>query len=145
MAALTGDRKTTMRAGGYSRTTTAKMAGATTIYKGAIVAKNAAGYVLPAADVAGQTVIGVAAETVINAGANGAAEINVITGVFKFNSLGADPVVQADMHGIVRVADDNTVRNAGGTADIIAGICEGIDPDGVWVYIDAVTNVALAT
>lgn len=146
MAALTTDRKIEIRAGGTTRTMIAKLAAATTIYKGALVAKNASGYVVPASDALGLAVIGFAAETVVNAGAAGAAEITIITGVVaKLNSLVADPVVQADMHAIVRVADDNTVRNAGGVADIIAGICEGIDTDGVWVYVDAATNIALAT
>lgn len=145
MAALTADRATRTRAT-QRRTIVGKLAAATTIYKGSIVAKNAAGYVLPASDTAGLTVIGVALATVANAGAAGAAEIAIDTGAdFKFNNFGADPVVQADWGGIVRVADDNTVRNAGGTADIIAGICALIESDGVWVFIDAATNVALAT
>lgn len=135
MTALAADFGRKMRAGGYSRTIIAKLAAATTIFKGSLVAVNAAGYVVPASDTAGLTVIGVAQAQVVNAGAAGAAEVAVVTGVFKFANLGADPVVQADMHKAVRVADDNTVRNAGGAADIIAGICELIEPDGVWVYV----------
>lgn len=144
--ALAAEVQRQSRANGLQRTIKASVKAATKIYKGALVAKNAAGYVLPAADVAGQTVIGVAMETVDNTGgADGALTIRVTTGVFKFTNYGADPCVQADMHGIVRVQDDTTVRNAGGTADIIAGILEQIDSDGVWVHVDASINVALAT
>ncbi len=137
MAALTADRKTLMRAGGYSRTIIGKVAAATTIYKGALVAKNAAGFVVPAADAAGLIVIGKAESQVVNAGAAGAAEIAIITGVFKIDSYGTDPVVQASMHAPVKIFDDHTVRAANGTNNILAGILEYIEPDGsgVWVYV----------
>lgn len=143
---MTGERTTRKKAGCYSRTVIGKLAAATTIYKGALVAKNAAGYCVPAADTAGLVVVGVAMQTVVNPGAAGALEINIdVGGVYKFFNLAADPVVQADMHGIVRVGDDQSVRNAGGTADIIAGVCELIEPDGVWVHVDGSINLALAS
>lgn len=134
MAALAADRITKMRAGGYSRTIIAKVAAATTIYKGALVAKNAAGHAVPASDAAALVVIGVAQSQVVNAGAAGAAEIACVTGVFKLLNSGANPVVQADMHGLVYVADDQTVRTGGGKA--VAGVLELIESDGAWVMVE---------
>lgn len=143
MAALTGDRATRTRAQ-HRRTIVAKLAAATTIFKGGMVARNAAGFVVPASDTAGLTVLGIALSTVVNAGAAGAVEIAIDTGAdFKFLN-GTDPVVQADLNGRVYVQDDQTVRNAGGTADIVAGVAVLIEPDGVWVHIDAADNLALA-
>ncbi|MBA2718924.1 MAG: hypothetical protein H0U52_06755 [Chloroflexi bacterium] len=139
MAALAADRNFKLRAGGYSRTIVAKLAAATKIYRGALVGKNAAGFVVPASDTAGLKIIGIADEQVDNtAGAAGDKEIRLTTGVAKFLNFGADPVVQADMHGFCVVADDNTVRNAGAVNDIRAGIVELIESDGVWVYVDPI-------
>lgn len=147
MAALTADRITRKRAGGYSRTVIGKVAAATKIYLGSMVCKNAAGFIVAGVNTAGFTVVGVALEQVDNlAGANGAKEIAIDTnGVFKFANDGADPVVQADMHGVVWLSDDQTVRNADAAAVVRAGVCEQIDSDGVWVHIDVSTNIALAT
>ena len=132
--AATADRNTKIRAGGHSRTIICKVAATTTIYNGTMVAKNAAGYVVPASNAAAQFVIGKADKQVVNAGAAGAAEIPVITCVAKFaNSAGA-PVVQANMHGPVFVEDDQTVT-ATATNSCKAGICDGIDADGVWIMM----------
>lgn len=51
---------------------------ATTIYKGGLVAVDATGYAVPAADAAGAVVVGVATETVVNAGASGAKLVEVL-------------------------------------------------------------------
>ncbi|MDQ3295081.1 MAG: hypothetical protein M3619_00665 [Myxococcota bacterium] len=138
MAALTADKSVAlnkMRAGGYSRTIIGKLAAATTIYKGALCAVNAAGYIVPAADAAGLVVVGIAQSQVVNAGAAGAAEIAMVTGVFKFANLAAALVAQANMHRVVYVADDQTVRGTASATPIIAGVCELIESDGIWVYV----------
>lgn len=138
MTALAADKTSAlnrMRAGGYTRTIIGKLAAATTIYKGALCAVNAAGYIVPASDTAGLVVVGIAQSQVVNAGAAGAAEIAMVTGVWKFANHGAALVAQANMHRVVYVQDDQTVRGTGGTNSIIAGVCELIETDGVWVYV----------
>lgn len=134
MAALTADRKTRMRAGGYTRTIIGKLAAATTIYKGAMCAKNAAGYIVPASDSAAIKIVGVAQSTVANAGAAGAAEVAMVTGVFEYDNDGVSPVVQADMHGPCYVSDDHTVRTAGGKC--FAGLVDEIKNGKVWLKIE---------
>lgn len=136
MAALAADKTNNrMRAGGYTRTIIGKVAAATTIFKGALCATNAAGYIVPAADAAGLVVVGVAQHQIVNAGAAGAAEITMVTGVFKFANLAAALVAQAHMHRLIYVADDQTVRGTASATPILAGVCELIESDGVWVYV----------
>lgn len=136
MAALTSDRlDKRMRAGGYSRTIVGKLDAATKIYNGAITATNAAGYHVNASNVAGLVVSGVAEAQVDNTtGVAGDKEIAVITGVFRLLNDAINPVVQADMGKICFVADNQTVRTAGGAC--AAGIVELIEPGFVWVRID---------
>jgi hypothetical protein len=135
MAALAANRATPVRGPeGRILRTRFPVKGATTIYKGSIVAINA-GYLAPAADAAGLIVVGVAQEKVVNAGADGAAFCYVDCGaVFRFASTG---VVAADVGKIAYVADDQTVQDATGTNSIIAGrIMELETTDVVWVRIE---------
>lgn len=112
-----------------------KLAASTTIYGGTMVALNAAGYAIPAADTASTKVVGVADETVKNESATaGAANVRVKRGVFKFKNASANPVVQATLHSNALVVDNQTV-GADTTNDIVAGRVEALDPDGVWVRI----------
>ncbi|MCA9678949.1 MAG: hypothetical protein KC464_28220 [Myxococcales bacterium] len=134
MAALTADRITKSRATG--RSFTGDVAAATTIYLGSLVAKNAAGYIVPAADTAGLVVVGVAMAAVDNsAGGNGDLTVTIMTGVFRLeNAAGA--IVQASKHGLCYVADDQSVSTAAAmTNDVVAGIVDAIDTDGVWVAV----------
>jgi hypothetical protein len=139
MTALAADQSTALnriRANGGTRIVIGKLAAATTVYKGALCAKNAAGYIVPAADAAGLVVVGIAQSQVVNAGVAGAAEIALLTDVTKkFANHGAALVAQANMHGPVYVQDDQTVRGTGGTNTILAGVCDQIDSDGVWVRV----------
>ena len=89
-------------------------------WKGGMVMLNTSGYATPAADAtAGRGVIGVAARTRAapsNAGDN---DIEVLTGVFKFN---ATSITQAMVGRVMYVVDDNTVDEDPGTYGIKAGI-----------------------
>lgn len=146
MAALTAEAQRQSKANALQRTLVGKIAANVKCFKGGLAAKNAAGYVLPASDTAGLVVIGVFMETIDNTGgANAAYTIRITTGVFKFFNLVARPVVQANQFGLVRVGDDTSVATTGGVADIIAGFCDQIDSDGVWVHVDGSINVALAS
>lgn len=133
MAALTQDRKHLARWVG--RTIVNGVAATTVIYAGSLVAKNAAGYLVPAADTAGLVVVGLALESVDNsAGANGAKTCQVQVGVFKFKNGGTANVDQATVHGLCYAADDQTVGKTT-TNSIKAGVVEALDSDGVWVYV----------
>lgn len=136
MAALTGDQNIPMRA--PEREVILKVAAATTIYAGALVAVNATGHAVPAADAAGLTVMGRASCMVDNtAGADGDEVIEVLKAVFKYKTDVAGACDLADVGQDVFVLDDNTVvKAAGAPAGIVAGKCDEIDDDGdVWVAI----------
>jgi hypothetical protein len=128
MAALTKDRDSEAKYRG--RSINVKLAAATTIFAGAGVAVNAAGFALPASDTAGLRTIGVAEEKGDNAaGAAGDVEIRVRKGVFEFNQ-GATPVAQAQVGRAVMWADDNSVTTAAvAVNDIIAGTLDSLDKE----------------
>lgn len=130
MAALTTGRNTNWQDGDI---VSVPVAAATTIYAGALVAVNAAGDALPAADAAGLKVIGRAEEGVVNAGAAGAVSILVRRGcsLWLNNDGAGTPVTKAMLHGLasIYVLDDNTVSGATGTNSIVAG--RGIALDSV--------------
>ena len=116
MAALTKDRDTLRKDGGLRGY---PVKGSTTIFKGSIVAVDDNGWALPAADAAAQRVIGVAAEKVINSGADGAKKIRVESGKdFLFN---ATSITQAMLGDRMHVVDDNTFDDAVGTNTIPCG------------------------
>jgi hypothetical protein len=135
MAALTRDRNTVSAWRG--RGVPLKVKAGAVIYKGAVVATDATGFAVPAGDVAGHRVVGVARDTVNNVGqADGAQLVNADKGVFLLNNNGANPVVQATVGGTCLVVDDNTVRASGGTNAVVAGVVDFIDPNGqVGVFI----------
>jgi hypothetical protein len=138
MAASVVDRPVQRRANGISRTFgICKIAAATKILKGTLVAKNLTGFLVAAANTAGLKVVGVALATVDNtAGADGALSVGVETGVFKFLNDGVAPCVQADVFGTVFASDNQTIRTRAGSLGVAAGLLEQIDADGVWIKIE---------
>jgi hypothetical protein len=134
MAALAADRVT--RSKSIGRGFTGDVAATKIIYKGALVAKNATGYIVPAADTAGLVVVGVAMAYVDNsAGADGAKKVNIQTGVFEFDNEGG-AIVQASKHALCYVAFDNSVTTAAVAAnDIKAGTVDDFTTTKVWVRI----------
>jgi hypothetical protein len=110
------------------------VAASTIIYAGTLVAINAAGNAVPAADTAGLKVDGVAEEQVDNSdGSAGDLRINVARGVRRFANSSGNAVTVAEQNKIVYVEDDGTVNKDGGTNHIPAGLCLEVDDDGVWV------------
>lgn len=96
-----------------------KVAAATKIYKGAMVAVNADGYAVPAADAAGLKFVGYAYEPADNsAGAAGDAVLRV----WKDGSFLAakSDAGQSDIGNDVYIVDDNTVA-ASTTYGVLAG------------------------
>lgn len=114
------------------------VAASTKIEAGKMVSVGADGYAIEAADAASTIVIGVADETVDNsAGADGALSVRVRRGkVFKLKNSATNPAVQASVGSDIYVEDDETVAVAAGpTNDIVAGVCLGVESDGVFVAI----------
>lgn len=113
------------------------MKGATTIYKGAMVAVTSAGYALPAAATATNVTIGIAQETKTNSGADGAAEISVRCGVFGFeNSASSDLIAGTEIGLNCYVVDDNTVaKTSNSSARPVAGKVVKIESSQVFVKL----------
>ncbi len=129
---LTNDRNTPERDG--TLVSLPVEAGAV-IHAGGMVAVNAAGNAVPAADTAGLTVMGRAEQAVDNTGgAAGAAAITVKRGVFQYGNSGASALTAADVGQVAHVADDATVAKTT-TNSIVAGKVLGVDATGVWVEI----------
>lgn len=120
---------------------------ATNIFAGALVMRNAAGFIVRGAVATGCFGVGVAEQPFNNtAGANGAANIRYRTGItarFRNNTAG-DLIVQADVGGIAWISDDDQVsKTNGGATRSRAGIIEAVDATGVWVRLDeAITRAA---
>jgi hypothetical protein len=117
------------------------------IFGGALIMRNAAGFLIRGAVATGSTGVGIAEEAADNtSGANGAINVVYRTGItarFR-NSLSADLIVQADVGAIAWIADDDQVAKTNGTnTRSRAGIIEAVDSQGVWVRLDeAITRGA---
>lgn len=109
MAALTADAQRVEKEGRLQ----SMPAAVATIYKNAILMRNPAGYVLPAASLSGAVFAGVAYEACDNSGgAAGDKSLRVETErAFEFAGAG---FTQADLLKEVYAADDNTVQLAAG-------------------------------
>jgi hypothetical protein len=143
MAVLTADRAYKIRAGGTHQFETYGIAAATVIYNGALVAFNAAGYIVPADTTAGIACCGVAQSYVSNA-AGAAGDQKVLVGwglcVNFVNATAGAAITRAHYGRPVYALDDQTITNAAG---IVAGVCRLIDADGVWVFVDQGLNAAI--
>lgn len=134
MAALTGD--TQRRRKGQITEQVYRVAANAVIHYSAIVAVDANGYLVPAADTAGLDVVGIADESADNTGgANGALEVRVYRGAALIATTGASKLVQADVGADCFILDDNTVVKAAGTTNsITAGeVLELANANAVWV------------
>lgn len=144
MAALTADRATRVRASDAQRTRIGDVAAAVIIFRGALIAKNAGGYIVPAADTAALKVVGVSEQHVDNsAGANGALTVTYTTGLdVELNNAGG-AIVQASKHAACYVSDDQSVTTAAVAAqDVIAGVVTEFTTTKVWVHVDEDIGVA---
>ena len=119
----------------------------TRIFAGALIMRNAAGFLIRGAVATGSTGVGIAEEPADNtSGANGAINVTYRTGIVaRFrNSTGADLIAQADVGAIAWIADDDQVAKTNGTTTRSrAGIIEAVDSQGVWVRLDeAITDAS---
>lgn len=109
------------------------VAASTTIEAGKAVCLNASGYAVEASVATGLKALGRAEETVDNsAGANGAKNIKVRQGIFKWTNDGTDTVVQADVGNTAYFEGDESVGNDN-TGTSVAGTIIKLDSDGVYV------------
>lgn len=119
----------------------ALLAATTTIEHAGLVATNANGELLNAADTAGLTVVGRAPRRMVNS-AGAAAKISpparAEAGIFRFNTTGGSAIVAADVGKNCFVLNSTTVVKTGGTVNaIVAGVVDSIDPDGgIWVKVN---------
>lgn len=111
------------------------LAAAAVIYQGALVAYNAAGYLVPGSTATDLVAAGRAEETVDNTdGANGDLKANVRAGVFRWTNSGSDTIDRTHIGGIAYIVDDETVAATDGTGTRSpAGEIFDVDADGVWV------------
>lgn len=132
MAALTEDRKTQMRDG---EVMSLQVAGAKSIFAGALVARDASGYATPGATATGIRGIGRAEGQADNSsGADGDMAVAVRKGVFCFDNDGTDTVTIAHIGNDCYMVDDQSVASNDGTGTrSVAGTVFDVDADGVWV------------
>ncbi|WP_163266465.1 hypothetical protein [Chelativorans alearense] len=136
MTALTQDRNTAaalgdMREGG--------VAASTLIYAGAIVMRDAAGFLVEGQTAAGLYGVGRAEKRADNAaGADGDISVKYRAGTFRFaNSAAADEITIADIGAPCFAVDDQTVAKTDGTGTRSpAGFVDHLDDLGVWVRFD---------
>lgn len=109
----------------------------TKIEAGNLVALDADGYLVHAADTAGLTVIGVSEETKDNsAGADGALTCLVRRKkAFLFENSATNAVTQALVGKSVYVENSVTMSSAAATNDIVAGKCLSVSTEGVLVEV----------
>jgi len=142
MTILTADRNTVVALGEILEQ---PVGAAVRIFAGALLMRNAAGFVIPGRTATGSFGVGVAEAPADNlAGANAAIAVRYRTGItarFR-NSTAGDLIVQADVGLRAWIVDDDQVaKTNGGATRSPAGIIVSIDAAGVWVRLDeAVTR-----
>jgi hypothetical protein len=117
------------------------------IFAGALLMRNAAGFIVRGAVATGAIGVGIAEAPADNTtGANGAINVRYRSGLtVRFrNSTAGDLIAQVDVGQIAWIADDDQVAKTNGTnTRSRAGIIEGVDAQGVWVRLDeAITRGA---
>lgn len=136
MAALTKERPTRRWSGTPGVLVSYGVAASQTIYAGALVALNASGHAIPAADTASITVVGVAEETVKSSATAGDDKVLVRRGaVHAFANDATNALTIGGIGSVCYVADDQTVQDANATNDVKVGVMLQLDDAGVWVHV----------
>lgn len=136
--ALSNDRNTPRRQGDILR---GPLAASTKVFAGALVMRNAAGYLLKGATATGSVGVGCAQEQVDNSsGSAGDKLVDVRPGSFLFkNSASGDAITIAQIGDVCFIVDDETVaKTDGSAARSPAGFVEDVVTEGVWVRFDEV-------
>ncbi|QBF31500.1 hypothetical protein [Thalassococcus sp. S3] len=142
MTALTEDRNTP-EALGPMRVGPAKSDAV--VYVGALVMRNANGFLTEGASQPGMVGVGRSEERVNNTGgANGDVTVKYKPGTFRYaNSAGGDEITTAHVGDLVYIVDDQTVAltdDAGSRSP--AGFVDMVDSLGVWVRFDEALALA---
>ena len=124
MSALTQERNTIELLGGISYERV--VAAGNTVYAGSLVAQNASGKAVPAADAASLVVLGRAENT-----ASGGETVKTRSGVFLYDNNTTSSAGVADIGKKAFVVDDHTVMIGGGSTSVVAGIIRDVTTDGV--------------
>jgi len=135
MTALTGDRNTP-RMDGAPRSGPMD---AVKIFGGALVMRNAAGFLTKGQTALGLRGVGMALEQVDNsAGSAGDLDIHYRPGTFRFaNSSAGDAIAKTEIGKLCYAVDDQTVaKTSGSNTRSVAGIVTGVDDLGVHVDVD---------
>lgn len=142
MAALSVDRATVISATGAERSGRGDVAANANIFYGAVIARNAAGFVVPATDAAAIKVIGIAQQAANNTGgADGAITVAYVTCVTAELDNAAGAIVQASKHTFCYVADDHSVTTAAvAVNDVVVGTVVSFTAATVRVFIDERAN-----
>ena len=139
--ALSADRNTPRAEGDILRS----KAAAALIHAGALVMRNADGFITKGATATGSVGVGRAEERVDNSGGSaGDLLVNVRPGRFRYNnSASTDEITIAEIGDVCFIVDDETVaKTDGGGTRSPAGFVADIDDQGVWVRFDeALTRV----
>lgn len=136
--ALSAARNTPMRQPGIR---SGLIAASVIAYAGALLMRNAAGYVTKGATATGSVGIGRAEETIDNSsGSAGDERVDFREGVFHFkNSAAADEITVAEIGDVCWIVDDETVaKTSNSAARSPAGFVVDVDAQGVWVRFDEV-------
>lgn len=136
MTALAADRLTPFRMNDFR---SGPVAANVKIFAGALVMRNAAGYLTKGATATGAVGCGRAEAVADNTGgAAGEASVTFRSGTFCFdNSGGADAITFAEVGKLCYIVDDQTVAKTDGTGTRSrAGFVDGVEGRGVWVRMD---------
>ena len=107
---------------------TLPVAASVTIYEGALVVANSAGYAAPGTTATTLRAVGRADERVTNGVVAGAVTVKVSKGAFWYVNSGADPITLADLGMNCYIVDDQTVaRTSNSAARSIAGRIVNVD------------------
>ncbi|NDW44395.1 hypothetical protein [Ruegeria sp. PrR005] len=142
MPALTSDRNTHAAQGDARQ---GAVAAGERIFAGALIMRNATGYLVKGATALNLVGVGRAEEASDNTGgADGDISVPYRPGVFLYRNDLSDPVTLADCGSVCFAVDDQTVAATDGTGTRSkAGIVDMIDPNGVRVRLDeALTKIA---
>ena len=133
MTALTADRNTPRRDRDVE---SHPVKGGVTIFAGALVMLDLNGFATKGAAAVNHIAVG-RAEAQVTAATDGAANVTVRRGVFRFaNSAAGDAITRAEIGDACFIVDDQTVAKTNGTnTRSQAGIIRDVDAQGVWVEI----------
>lgn len=144
MTALAHGRLTPRREGDYRE---GPVGPATTIFTGAMLMRNASGYLVEGQTATGLVGVGVAETIADNAtGAAGDLTTRYRSGVYRMeNSASTDEITAADLGKLCYAVDDQTVAKTDGSSTRSpAGVVDAVDTLGVWVRFDEALTAALA-